>query len=129
MVPVAFLGAMLVGGLLGMFGVVLPMVEPAILVSVLVLGILLLGAFQVPVIGAVALAVVIAMMHGFAHGADMPFTASAAGYFPGFLLSSAALAAVGFGLGIVLDRFAGTVRVARFAGLALVVGGLGLIVS
>ena len=42
--PVAFVSVMLVGGALGMTGIALPMVEPGILASVIVLGLLVLTA-------------------------------------------------------------------------------------
>ena len=47
--PVAFVSLMLVGGALGMTGVALPLVEPGILASVIVLGLLVLTAARVPV--------------------------------------------------------------------------------
>ena len=42
--PAAFVGVMLAGGALGMAGVPVPLVEPGILASVVVLGLLVLAA-------------------------------------------------------------------------------------
>ena len=127
-IPVAFLGAMAGGGLIGMFGIALPLVEPGILVSILVLGILLAGAFRIPILAAVVFSITIAGLHGFAHGAEMPFSASALAYFSGFLLASAALTAFGFGLGIACERFFTPIPVGRLVGFALVVSSFALMI-
>ena len=47
--PAAFVGVMLAGGALGMAGVPVPLVEPGILASVIVLGLLVLTAARLPV--------------------------------------------------------------------------------
>ena len=57
--PVAFVGVMLAGGALGIAGVPVPMVEPGILASVIVLGLLVLTAARLPVaLGAALVAAV-----------------------------------------------------------------------
>jgi urease accessory protein len=92
--PVAFVSVMLVGGALGMMGVTLPMVEPGILASVIVLGLLVLTAARVPVVVGALLVGVFAVLHGYAHGAELPTEAAAISYSAGFALATALLHAV-----------------------------------
>ena len=89
--PVAFVGVMLAGGALGMAGVAVPMVEPGILASVIVLGLLVLTAARLPVALGAALVGVFALLHGHAHGAELPTEAAAATYAAGFALATALL--------------------------------------
>ncbi len=76
--PLAFVGVMVVGGVLGIAGVPMPMVEPGILASVIVLGLLVLAAIRLPVVVGAALVAVFALLHGHAHGAELPVEAAAA---------------------------------------------------
>ena len=48
------------------------MVEPGILASVIVLGLLVLAAARLPVALGAALVAVFALLHGHAHGAELP---------------------------------------------------------
>ena len=82
--PAVFVSVMLAGGALGIAGVSIPMVEPGILASVIVLGLLVLAAAQLPVALGGALVAVFALMHGHAHGAGLPAQAAAGTYAAGF---------------------------------------------
>ena len=67
--PASFVGVMIAGALLGMAQVQLPLVEPAILASVVVLGLLVALAVNLPTwLGALVIGVS-ALFHGHAHGA------------------------------------------------------------
>ena len=70
--PAAFVGVMVLGGALGIAGVAVPMVEPGILASVVVLGLLVLAAAQLPVAAGAVLVAAFALLHGHAHGAELP---------------------------------------------------------
>src|SRR4029078_138860 len=62
--PAAFVGVMLAGSALGMTGIPLPFAEPAILASVVALGLLVMLAVDLPVwLGAVVIAA-FALFHG-----------------------------------------------------------------
>ena len=50
----------------------MPLVESGILASVVVLGLLVLAAAQLPVALGAALVAVFALLHGHAHGAELP---------------------------------------------------------
>ena len=69
---VAFVGVMVAGGALGAADVPLPMVEPGILASVIVLGLLVLTAARLPVALGAVLVAAFALLHGHAHGAELP---------------------------------------------------------
>lgn len=117
--PLSFMAAMVLGGVLGAAGVQLPAVEPMILASSVILGLAVALALR-PSLG-VALPVVAAfgVMHGHAHGAEGPATGLAA-YAAGFLLATGALHLAGIGLGrLGLTRVLGGLTAA--AGVALAV--------
>ena len=70
--PLAFVGVMLAGGALGMLQVPVPFVEPGILASVVALGLLVALAVEVPVSAGVAVIGLFALLHGHAHGTEVP---------------------------------------------------------
>ena len=123
--PAAFVGVMLVGGALGMLGVDLPMVEAGILASVVVLGLLVLAAAQWPVVIGAALVGVFALLHGHAHGAELPIGAAAVTYAAGFALGTAILHVVGLGLAHVTSDGASQ-RLVRGAGALIAAAGVAL---
>ena len=125
--PVAFVGVMLAGGTLGIAGVPIPFVEPGILASVIVLGLLVLAAARLPVALGAALVALFAVLHGHAHGAELPAAASAASYAAGFALATAVLHAVGVGVAL-LARSEGGRIIVRGAGAAVAVAGVALVV-
>jgi len=123
-VPTAFVSLMLVGGALGMSAVGLPYMESGILVSILVLGFLVAGAFKFPLIISGGLVGLFAIFHGYAHGSEMPTAMSALSYSIGFAVATALLHGLGLGSGMLLQRRHDTLS--RLAGGAIVLGGLAL---
>ncbi len=93
--PAAFVGVMLLGGALGMAGVTLPLVESGILASVVVLGLLVLGAFRLPVAAGAALVALFALLHGHAHGTELPADGAAVSYFAGLRAGDSGAACAG----------------------------------
>jgi urease accessory protein len=75
------------------------MVEPMIAASVLVLGLLVTARRRLPAAGAALLCMAFAWFHGAAHGAELAAAASPAAALAGMTLGTAALHAVGLGLG------------------------------
>lgn len=71
-VPLAFVGAMAIGGALGIVGAPVPFVEPGIIASDLILGGLVVMATRIPLWASAGLVGFLAIFHGFAHGAEMP---------------------------------------------------------
>ncbi|MER8576032.1 HupE/UreJ family protein [Mesorhizobium sp. M1338] len=123
--PAAFAGVMLAGGALGMLHMPLPFVEPGILASVVVLGLLLALAVDLPVSAGVAIIGLFALFHGHAHGTEVPENASGLEYMAGFAVATALLHATGIAAGLGLGiRFRG---LARAAGAACAAIGVGLV--
>jgi urease accessory protein len=126
LVPLSFVGMMIVGGALGMTGVGLPFVELGILGSVIVLGATVALGRPWSLGLAMALVGVFAVFHGHAHGAEMPAGAGALFYASGFAIATALLHAVGIGTGLILGRWPALSRLAgagvALAGVALMAG-------
>ncbi|MFO1264460.1 MAG: HupE/UreJ family protein [Rhodoferax sp.] len=102
--PAAFMGAMLVAGLLGASGWELPMLEHLIALSVVLFGaMLVLGHRQLPAGLALGVIAVSGTLHGWAHGAEAP-QAGFAGYAVGFLVSTAMLHTSGVLVGLGLRK-------------------------
>ena len=123
--PLAFVGVMLVGGTLGMVHVPLPFVEPGILASVVALGLLVALAVDLPISAGVAIISVFALLHGHAHGTEVPEDAAGLDYMAGFALATAMLHLVGIAAGLAsglkyraLARAAGAACAAIGVGLA-----------
>ncbi|MBY0258441.1 HupE/UreJ family protein [Methylobacterium sp.] len=129
LVPLAFVGMMVLGGALGVAGTDLPFVEIGIALSVVVLGAALALRPALPVAAAMLLVGAFAVFHGHAHGAEMPETASGLAYGAGFVGATALLHAVGLGLGLSAGRLARSLPALRVAGAGLAVAGLGLLTA
>jgi urease accessory protein len=126
--PAAFVGVMLAGGALGMAGASVPMVEPGILASVVVLGLLVLAAARLPVVAGVGLVALFALLHGHAHGAELPAETAAGTYAMGFAVATALLHGVGLGTAHLVRGETGRLIV-RGAGALVAVAGLALAVT
>ena len=127
-VPCTFVSIMVLGGILGFSGVLVPFVEEGILVSILILGILIAGAFKLPLVYSSLLVGIFAIFHGHAHGAEMPESIGAASYAVGFALATAMLHLAGIGLGMLMKKI-NMQTVTRFAGAAIAVSGIYLAIS
>src|SRR6056297_3629258 len=123
--PSGFVGAMTLGFLLSLSGLPLPMVEPMILASVLVLGVLVAVAARLPLSAAAAITMAMGLFHGHAHGTEIG-GAGALAYLAGFVTATAALHALGAAAGWTLGRFGGAL-LTRGAGVAVAIGGSALV--
>ena len=110
--PLAFIGAMIAGGILGHIGFTMPLVEQSIAASLVVIGLLLALAVNASATGGVFVVATFALFHGFAHGCEagnaawLPFTS-------GFVVATALLhlAGIGAARGLMLMFNALPVRV------------------
>ncbi len=118
LIPGTFIGLMMLGGLLGFSGIVLPFIEAGILASVLILGVLVAGAFRLPLLSSALLVGLFAFFHGQAHGEEIPAAIGMGSYTLGFALSTALLHATGMSLGMLL-RHTPLHTASRFAGGAV----------
>lgn len=125
-VPLAFVGMMAVGFALATSGVALPFVEPAILASVVGLGLLVAMAVRLDTVPAAAIVGLFALFHGHAHGGELG-SAGALPFAIGFLIATATLHAAGIGLGVMLGRLSGGGMLARLLGGITALAGTALI--
>jgi urease accessory protein len=115
---------MLVGGLLGMFGLPFFSVEIGIAVSVLSLGLAIAANKRFPIILTMAGVAFFALFHGHAHGSEMPGSAQPALYALGFILGTTAIHLLGVVIGWASTRQPGGALRLRWAGVCIAVLGL-----
>ena len=132
-VPAAFVGAMTFGFLLGSVGVNLPFVEPAILASVVVLGLVVATAVRVPLVASAGLVGLFALAHGAAHASELG-SAGALTFSFGFVAATVLLHAAGVGLGLFAGRGAGLgqrtgAMLARVLGAGTAAAGVALMIG
>ena len=125
-VPLAFVSVMTLGAVVGMSGHVLPFAEQGIAASVLILGLLIAAAKQLPLAASIVLVGTFALFHGYAHGAEMPVSASGLTYGLGFVAATAGLHLLGISLGLTARKLA-TEKIVRYAGGAIAACGLYLV--
>jgi len=128
LVPLTFVSTMALGGLLGMHGVAGPMTEQGIAASMLVLGLLIATAARLPMIASALIVGIFAIFHGYAHGTEMPATASGCSYILGFMAATAVLHLCGISAGFMMQRLNSNGLV-RCAGLIIATFGLYLFFS
>lgn len=124
-VPASFVSMMMLGGVFGLAGIAVPFVELGIGLSIVVLGGVVAFNVRAGVAAAMALVGFFAVFHGYAHGAEMPESASGLAYGAGFVLATATLHAAGLGLGLLLSSKGlarGSLLIRSLAGLAAVAG-------
>ena len=113
LIPLTFVSVMAAAATLASFGLLLPLMEPAIACSVLVLGLLIAGSVRLPTSVGVLLVSLFAVFHGYAHGLELPQAASPILYGAGFVLATALLHGLGIGFASnsrqhkILQRIAG----------------------
>ncbi|HEY6898383.1 MAG TPA: HupE/UreJ family protein [Rhodocyclaceae bacterium] len=99
--PVAFPLLMVVGGVLGIAGIPIPLVEIGVGLSVVVLGIAIALAWRAPVPVALIIVGFFGIYHGHAHGTELPSSAAPAAYAAGFVLCTGLLHLTGIALGLL----------------------------
>jgi urease accessory protein len=112
-----------VGGTLGFVGMTLPLTEPLLAASVLVLGLLVALRARLQLLG-LALAAGFAVFHGLAHAAALPSGAGALAYAAGFAAATVVLHATGIGLGVWIRS---GILAPRLAGASIALAGCWLL--
>ena len=127
-VPLTFVLVMTLGGALGMSGISFPFVEQGIVLSVIILGVLVAAAIRLPLPISAGIVGLFALVHGYAHGAEIPSSASGFSYALGFAAATALLHVAGIGFGILTQRWHYS-QLVRFAGAAIAACGIFLCVA
>lgn len=120
--PTLFVAAMLAGACAGAAGLGLPMLELGIAASLAIFGAMLMAPRALPLPLAMLMLAGAAALHGLAHGAEAPSSASFQLYALGFVVTTAALHGLGLGLGQLMARL--HVWTWRLAGAGLGLAGL-----
>lgn len=127
--PVVFPLVMAVGGVLGIQGLKLPMVEIWIALSAVVIGSAVVFRWPARPWTAWLIVGVFAVFHGHAHGTELPAAAAPEVYALGFVVSTGLLHLAGIGIG-ELDRWKGCGdRVIRFVGGVIAAVGIIFLIS
>lgn len=126
--PATFVSSMVAGGAIGMSAVMTIPVEPAILASVMVLGLATALSLRAPTVLGGMLIAVFGIAHGYAHGTEMPHTVHGLDFAAGFTLTTAILHMMGVMAAASLRRLRLDV-VTRFAGVSIAITGIGLILG
>lgn len=125
--PLCFLAAMVLGGLLGLKGAGLPIIEPTILASVVVLGAAIAFAIRPPLLLACAVIALFGVAHGYAHGFEAPEFGGWS-YAAGFVVATSIL----HGLGLALGFGVGSLQrplMARGLGALACLGGVAMLLT
>jgi urease accessory protein len=126
--PLAFLGVMVGGALLGLAGIPLLGAETVIALSVLLFGLAVAARVSLPVFVGGLLTGVFALFHGFAHGAELPAGADLTVAVAGFSAATALLH--GAGICMVLgSQGLSAAWLPRAAGGAVALSGLALLMA
>jgi urease accessory protein len=121
--PVTFPIVMAFGGVLGVRGVPMPPVEVGIALSAIVLGGVVAMAARPPLWVAAVVVGVFAVFHGYAHGTELPRSASPLAYGAGFVLTTGMLHVCGITIGTI-NRWPRGARVIRLCGAVVVAVGV-----
>ena len=125
--PLAFVGAMIVGGIFGHTGVAVPLVEQSIAASLVVIGLLLALAVTAPTLIGVAIVATFALFHGFAHGSETD-GAEWLPFMTGFVVATGLLHLAGIGVARGLMQTFNAIPV-RLIGAATAATGIALLVK
>ncbi len=105
LVPLAFVSSMAAGAIVGIFQVDLPHGEFWIAISVVVLGLsIAIGHKGIPLFLIYGFISLFGVFHGYAHGVEMPNSASPAFYSFGFIISTSLLHLLGVGIGVAANH-------------------------
>nr|WP_239024982.1 HupE/UreJ family protein [Rhodoligotrophos defluvii] len=129
LIPVTFVVAMALGGVLGMGGVNLPFVEIGIALSVIVLGAAVAFGMPAPLAAVMTVVGLFAIFHGHAHGSEIPESAGGLAYGFGFMGATALLHLGGIAVGLLIGWVGKTHEraLARAAGGLMSIAGIGIL--
>ena len=123
LLPIVFPLVMAMGGVIGILGVPLPGTEIGIALSAIVLGLMVALAAQPSLWIAATLVGAFAVLHGYAHGAELSPGTDAVAYSAGFVVATGCLHLTGIAFGLLARWPTGRIAV-RLAGGAIAFAGV-----
>ncbi|MFZ5523265.1 MAG: HupE/UreJ family protein [Pseudomonadota bacterium] len=127
LLPATFMTMLAAGAGIAMLWQSLPLVEAGIAVSVLALGLLVALSLQLPALLSVAITALFGLLHGYAHGLELPEFEAPAAYALGFIAATAALHLSGIAVGVATHKR--STALAKALGVAIAASGAYLLVS
>lgn len=127
--PAAFVTGLVLGAVSGMAGIGLVAVETGILASLVIVGLLIALAIRLPLAAGLALVALFGLVHGHAHGTELPEAASPVLYGLGFVSASILLHLAGVALGTTAWRYALPLLPRLGGGAVAAAGLLGLVLG
>jgi urease accessory protein len=127
LLPAAFMTMLVAGAGLAMLWQALPLVEAGIATSVLALGLIVALSAQLPVTLSIAITALFGLLHGYAHGIELPESAAPLDYAAGFLIATASLHLAGIAVSVATQRR--YALLSRILGSAIALAGTYLLVT
>lgn len=125
LLPLTFVGMMVVGGIAGVAGIPLFLTEVGIALSVVILGLIVAFEVKLPVALTFIAVGIFAIFHGHAHGTEMPAAVSGVTFGFGFVCATALLHALGISFGALTSSWRNNFTESSFrlaGGLAAIFG-------
>lgn len=130
MVPGLFVTAMVIGGILGAMPVLLPLVEEGVALSVIILGLgIIFSRQQRNVVLTMLFVTFFGILHGHAHGVEMPKSVSPVYYSFGFVISTSLIHLLGVYIGYTLTHQNRIQRALTYLGAAVSGAGCFILVA
>lgn len=124
LIPLLFVIAMIGGGVLGMYRIDIPLVETGIALSVIILGIAIIVANKnTSVLLIMSCVLFFGTFHGYAHGYEMPDSASPVYYAFGFIVSTACIHLLGVLVGHIFMTQQRLTPLLKYSGSAMTAAG------
>lgn len=126
-VPLAFIVAMAIGGVIGYYGGATPLIDIGIAVSLILLGGALALQRRIAELVALIVVAIFALFHGYAHGEAIPADQDLlflGAYVLGFVMSTAGLHIIGALIGFIALRSPRGTLILRVSGVLIALFGL-----
>lgn len=128
-VPTCFVVVMALGCVIGFFGTSLQFIEPLISISIIIFGAMLISPQLLTPLLTLLTVGLFAIVHGYAHGKEMPLFVLPEIYIFGFMVATTLIHGLGVGVGELINRFRFSVTLYRITGLGLAVSGIYFILT
>jgi urease accessory protein len=128
LLPLLFVATMTFGALVGLTAMRIPGIEAGIATSVAILGLLVAFSVRLPLAASSALVSLFALLHGYAHGIELPQQVGAASYILGFAMATGLLHLAGFAAASLANRWASG-GATRLAGAGIAATGMALLAA
>ncbi len=126
-IPLCFVLVMAIGCILGFYGDQYAFIEPLISLSIIIFGLLLIVPTRVSLLLTFLTVGLFAIVHGYAHGKEMPLFVLPEIYITGFVVATTLIHILGVMIGEVFNRIPYSTAVYKIIGASLFILGCYLI--